>query len=141
MGKLPKGIVGQNLRREASVAKLLKISKPEVLREKRNRNGLEGIPRASWRIDSANSSKKDIILFPHIEDCVDLAAKAAFLAKRDRGENPVIAILGNTYYSLNYCYERNEKGISFWEGDDGTLDLTMWSYPSLLIQSVSLGNH
>ncbi|RDY03990.1 hypothetical protein CR513_12351, partial [Mucuna pruriens] len=37
----------------------------------------------------------------------------AFLAKRDKGENPVITILANIYYSLNYCYERNGKGLRF----------------------------
>ncbi|RDX73770.1 hypothetical protein CR513_46577, partial [Mucuna pruriens] len=52
-----------------------------------------------------------IMLIPHIEDYMDLAGMDAFLAKRDRGENPVIAILANTYYSLNYCYERNGKGL------------------------------
>ncbi|RDX75448.1 hypothetical protein CR513_44657, partial [Mucuna pruriens] len=51
------------------------------------------------------------MLFLHIEDYVDLAVVDAFLAKRDRGENPVIAILANTYYSLNYCYEKNGKAL------------------------------
>ncbi|RDY02431.1 hypothetical protein CR513_14111, partial [Mucuna pruriens] len=54
------------------------------------------------------------MLFSHIEDYVDLAAIDAFLAKRDRGENPIIAaILANTYYSLNYYYERNGKRLSY----------------------------
>ncbi|RDY10544.1 hypothetical protein CR513_04914, partial [Mucuna pruriens] len=52
-----------------------------------------------------------IVLFLYIEDHVDLAAINAFLAKRNRGENPMIMILANTYYSLNCCYERNRKGL------------------------------
>ncbi|RDY04729.1 hypothetical protein CR513_11527, partial [Mucuna pruriens] len=81
----------------ALVAKLLKILESEVLGKKRNRNGLKGIPK--------------IILFPHVEDYVDQVATDTFLAKKDRGENPVIAILVNTYYTLNYCYERNGKEL------------------------------
>ncbi|RDX73689.1 hypothetical protein CR513_46679, partial [Mucuna pruriens] len=52
-----------------------------------------------------------IVLFPHIEDYIDLAAIDAFLAKRDIGENLIITILANTYYSMNYFYERNGKGL------------------------------
>ncbi|RDX85504.1 hypothetical protein CR513_33290, partial [Mucuna pruriens] len=51
------------------------------------------------------------MLFPHIEDYMDLAVVDTFLAKRDKGENPIIAILGNTYYSLNYCYVKNGKAL------------------------------
>ncbi|RDX75791.1 hypothetical protein CR513_44293, partial [Mucuna pruriens] len=42
---------------------------------------------------------------------VDLVVVDAFLAKRDRGENFVIAILANTYYFLNYCYGKNGKAL------------------------------
>ncbi|RDY04087.1 hypothetical protein CR513_12233, partial [Mucuna pruriens] len=34
-----------------------------------------------------------------------------FLAKRDRGENPTMAILTNTYYSLDYYGERKEGSL------------------------------
>ncbi|RDX93867.1 hypothetical protein CR513_23818, partial [Mucuna pruriens] len=53
-----------------------------------------------------------IVLFPQIEDHIDLITIDAFLAKRDRGENPVIVELANTYYTLDYCHERNERGLS-----------------------------
>ncbi|RDX64757.1 hypothetical protein CR513_56652, partial [Mucuna pruriens] len=52
-----------------------------------------------------------IVLFPQIEDYIDLAVVDAFLAKKDRGENTVIVVLANTYYTLNYCYEKNRKGL------------------------------
>ncbi|RDX79575.1 hypothetical protein CR513_39985, partial [Mucuna pruriens] len=53
----------------------------------------------------------DIMLFPQIKGYVDLVIVDVFFAKRDRGENPIIAVLANTYYSLNYCFEKNEKGL------------------------------
>ncbi|RDX98698.1 hypothetical protein CR513_18339, partial [Mucuna pruriens] len=110
----------------ALMTKLLRISNSKVQRERRNRNGLEGISRASLE-DRLGQLQQEgdwrafmhvyglliygIVLFPHIEDYVDLGAIDAFLTKRDRGENSIIAILGNTYYSLHYCYERNGKGL------------------------------
>ncbi|RDX84937.1 hypothetical protein CR513_33937, partial [Mucuna pruriens] len=89
-------------------------------------NDLEGIPRAkledrlgklqqegNWR---AFTNVYELLiygamLFLHIEDYVDLVAIDAFLTKRDKSKNPIIAIMANTYYSLNYCYERNGKGL------------------------------
>ncbi|RDX62749.1 hypothetical protein CR513_58885, partial [Mucuna pruriens] len=50
-----------------------------------------------------------IFLFPHLEDYIVLMAIDAFLAKRDRGDNPIIAVLANTYYTLNYCCEKNGR--------------------------------
>ncbi|RDX69793.1 hypothetical protein CR513_51047, partial [Mucuna pruriens] len=112
--------------RVASVAKILRIFESEVRGEKINRNSLEGISRASlesildWLQQEGDQRAfmdvyalliYDIMLFSHIEDYVDLVAVDAFLAKRDRGENLVIVILANTYYSLNYCYEKNEKAL------------------------------
>ncbi|RDX63706.1 hypothetical protein CR513_57828, partial [Mucuna pruriens] len=112
--------------RKASVAKLLKTSKSEVLRRKRNRNGLEGLPKASieerlhqlWKegdwlafMDVYRLLVYGIVLFSQIEDHIDLAVVDAFLAKRDRGENPIIAVLANTYYTLDYCHERIGRGL------------------------------
>ncbi|RDX74256.1 hypothetical protein CR513_46019, partial [Mucuna pruriens] len=53
----------------------------------------------------------EIVLFPHLEDYIDLTTIDAFLVKRDKGENHIIAVLANTYYTLNYCYERNGKSL------------------------------
>ncbi|RDY04131.1 hypothetical protein CR513_12194, partial [Mucuna pruriens] len=78
----------------ATISKLLRMSESKIREEKKSRNGLESILRANLE-----------------EDHIDLASIDTFLAKRDRGENLVIAILANTYYSLNYCPERNGKGL------------------------------
>ncbi|RDY06922.1 hypothetical protein CR513_09030, partial [Mucuna pruriens] len=108
----------------ASMAKLLKVSELEVLWIRRNWNGLEGVPRANledrlyhlqqegdWRtfMDIYGLLIYGIVLFPHLKDYVELAATDTFLAKRDMGENPVIAVLANTYCTLNHYYVRNGK--------------------------------
>ncbi|RDY02240.1 hypothetical protein CR513_14332, partial [Mucuna pruriens] len=54
-----------------------------------------------------------IILFPHLEDYIDLTVVEVFLAKKKRGENPTMAILANTYYTLNYCCERREGSLRY----------------------------
>ncbi|RDY13607.1 hypothetical protein CR513_01446, partial [Mucuna pruriens] len=105
----------------ASIAKLLRVIGSEMVREKRNQNGLKGIQR-SYLEERLHRLQKDgdwptvmdvygllvygTVLFPHGDDYVDLAAIDAYLAKRDKGENPTIALLANTYYTLNYCCER-----------------------------------
>ncbi|RDY11798.1 hypothetical protein CR513_03487, partial [Mucuna pruriens] len=48
--------------------------------------------------------------FP-IEDYIDVATINDFLGKRDQGESPVVAVLGNTYYTLNYCRKKNGRGL------------------------------
>ncbi|RDX70655.1 hypothetical protein CR513_50079, partial [Mucuna pruriens] len=52
-----------------------------------------------------------IVLFSQIKDHIDLFVMDASLAKRHRGENPVIAVLANTYYTLDYYHERNEREL------------------------------
>ncbi|RDY12012.1 hypothetical protein CR513_03247, partial [Mucuna pruriens] len=105
----------------ALIAKLLKVTRSKMAKEKRNQNGLEGIQK-SYLEERLHRLRKDgdwpavmdvygllvyrTFLFPHGDDYVDLAAIDAYLAKRDRGENPTIALLANTYYTLNYCCER-----------------------------------
>ncbi|RDY05229.1 hypothetical protein CR513_10952, partial [Mucuna pruriens] len=53
----------------------------------------------------------EIVLFPHMEDYIDQAAIDIFLANRDRGENPTMEILANTYYTLSYYCERQGKSL------------------------------
>ncbi|RDX76681.1 hypothetical protein CR513_43303, partial [Mucuna pruriens] len=53
----------------------------------------------------------DVVLFPRIEDYVDLAAIDTFLGKKDRGKSSVVEVLANTYYTLNYCHEKNGRGL------------------------------
>ncbi|RDX67364.1 hypothetical protein CR513_53778, partial [Mucuna pruriens] len=94
--------------------------------EKKSWNGLKSILQANlegkldqlhWQgdwgafMDIFRLLIYDIVLFSYIEDHIDLAAIDAFLAKRDRGKNPMIVILAYTCYSMNYCYEINGKGL------------------------------
>ncbi|RDX66437.1 hypothetical protein CR513_54796, partial [Mucuna pruriens] len=105
----------------ATIARLLRVSEAEMSKQRRNRNGLEGIPRVyieerllqfqeeqHWdaMMDILGLLLYGVVLFPYIEDYIDLAAIEEFLAKRDRGENPTIAVLANTYYTLSYCSGR-----------------------------------
>ncbi|RDX95694.1 hypothetical protein CR513_21747, partial [Mucuna pruriens] len=95
-------------------------------KRRRNHNGLEGIPRVyieerllqfqeeqDWAavIDMLGLLFYGMVLFPYVEDYVDLAAMEVVLAKRDRGENPTMAVLANTYYTLNYCSERKVENL------------------------------
>ncbi|RDX63819.1 hypothetical protein CR513_57699, partial [Mucuna pruriens] len=52
-----------------------------------------------------------VLLFPHVENYVDLVAMEVFLARRNKGENPTMAVLADTYYSLNYCSEQKERSL------------------------------
>ncbi|RDY01162.1 hypothetical protein CR513_15542, partial [Mucuna pruriens] len=52
-----------------------------------------------------------IMLFPQIEHYVDLAAVDAFLGRQDWGEHPVVAVLANTYQTLDYCSKKNGRGL------------------------------
>ncbi|RDY09937.1 hypothetical protein CR513_05626, partial [Mucuna pruriens] len=93
----------------ASVARLLKVLESKVLKLKKYWNGEE----EDWLafVDVYGLLVYGIMLFPPIECYVDLAAIDAFLGKRDRGEHPVVVVLANTYYTLDYCSKKNAKGV------------------------------
>ncbi|RDX74771.1 hypothetical protein CR513_45435, partial [Mucuna pruriens] len=110
----------------ATIARLLRVLEVEMSKRRRNRNGLEGIPRVyieerllqfqeeqDWdaMIDILGLLLYGVVLFPYIEDYIDLAAIEVFLAKRDRGENPTMAVLANTYYTLSYCSGRKTANL------------------------------
>ncbi|RDX86336.1 hypothetical protein CR513_32335, partial [Mucuna pruriens] len=95
-------------------------------KRRRNRNGLEGVPRVyveerlfqfqeeeDWAtiIDVLGLLLYGVLLFPYVENYIDLASIEAFLAKRDRGENPTMAVLANTYYTLSCCSKRKEGNL------------------------------
>ncbi|RDY02337.1 hypothetical protein CR513_14222, partial [Mucuna pruriens] len=92
----------------ALIAKLLRVFEVEMSKEKRNRNGLEGIHKIYLE---ERLLIYGIILFPHLEDYIDLTAIKVFLTKKERGENPTMVILANTYYTLNYCCERRDESL------------------------------
>ncbi|RDX60130.1 hypothetical protein CR513_61758, partial [Mucuna pruriens] len=88
------------------------ISESEMAKERKNRKGVEGMNRfyleerllqlskdGNWQtiVDVIGLLIYGILLFPHLEDYVDLITMEIFLAKRDKGENPTMAILANTY--------------------------------------------
>ncbi|RDX83193.1 hypothetical protein CR513_35914, partial [Mucuna pruriens] len=98
----------------SSIAKLLRVIETKM-------NRLEGIQN-SYLEERLYQFKEDgdwpafmdaygllvyrIVLFPHGDDFVDLVAVDAYLAKRDAEENPTMALLVNTYCTLNHCCEQ-----------------------------------
>ncbi|RDX92564.1 hypothetical protein CR513_25290, partial [Mucuna pruriens] len=108
-----------------TITRLLKTSEEDITKVKKNRNGIEGLPKAyleqkldlfrlggDWPtfMDTLGLLIYGILLFPHPENYVDLAAMEVFLAKKNKGENPIMAVLADTYYSLHQCGERR-RGI------------------------------
>jgi len=51
------------------------------------------------------------ILFPYSNDYVEYAAIDIFVAVKLRSENPVTAVLADTYLALDMCYERKVRKI------------------------------
>ena len=50
-----------------------------------------------------------VIIFPSIDNFVDLSAINVFIAYKINAENPVTAILADVYGNLNMCYESMES--------------------------------
>ncbi|RDX84409.1 hypothetical protein CR513_34541, partial [Mucuna pruriens] len=63
---------------------------------------------ANWQtfIDALGLLAFGVLLFPRLEDYIDAAAVEAFLAQKDQGKDPTMAILANTYCTLDYCTEK-----------------------------------
>ncbi|RDY00989.1 hypothetical protein CR513_15744, partial [Mucuna pruriens] len=95
-----------------------------MARERRNRNDMEGINRFyleerllrlkeedNWQaiVDVLELLIYGILLFPHLEDYVDLAVVEVFLAKKDRGENPIMAFLANLLLLQLLPQEKGEE--------------------------------
>ncbi|RDY06359.1 hypothetical protein CR513_09661, partial [Mucuna pruriens] len=99
-----------------TIARLLKVLEEEITRVKRNRPTLKNVDLfrvwENWSafMDTLGLLIYGILLFPQLEDYVDLVAIGVFLAKKNKGENPVMAVLVDTYYSLNQCGERR-RGV------------------------------
>ncbi|RDX81744.1 hypothetical protein CR513_37545, partial [Mucuna pruriens] len=84
------------------------------------RSGIEGLPlsyleekmnffseNGNWDgfINILGLAIYEIVLLPHLNDYVDLTAIDVFLANRERGRSFVVAVLANTYYTMQYCHE------------------------------------
>ncbi|RDX67371.1 hypothetical protein CR513_53763, partial [Mucuna pruriens] len=109
-----------------AVAELLKKPKTKVRRAKRARNGIKGLPREyleevltqhreakNWQavVDTLALLVYGIVIFPQLEDYVDLAIVDVLLAVKEKNEYPMPAILADTYYTLNYCLSRRGKNL------------------------------
>ncbi|RDX91775.1 hypothetical protein CR513_26197, partial [Mucuna pruriens] len=105
----------------SSIAKLLRVTEERLSKEKKIQNGIEGIYKPflderlyqfrqeeDWPtfMDVYGLSIYGLVLFPHGDDYIDLVVADAYMAKRDRGENPTMVLLANTYYTLNHYCER-----------------------------------
>ncbi|RDX90231.1 hypothetical protein CR513_27929, partial [Mucuna pruriens] len=105
----------------SSIAKLLRVTEARLSKEKKIRNGTKGIYKSflderlhqfrqeeDWPafMDVYGLAIYGLVLFPHGDDYIDMVSADAYMARRDRGENPTMALLANTYYTLNHCCER-----------------------------------
>ncbi|KAL5123940.1 hypothetical protein HKD37_02G004431 [Glycine soja] len=108
------------------VTKVVKISAQELDRVKQNRNGVARIPRklleekAEALVDQGEwTSFIDIlallvfgtILFPNVDELVDLAAIDAFLAYYHNKESLVIVVLADAYDTFDLRCERSGARI------------------------------
>lgn len=53
----------------------------------------------------------EVILFPHIDQCIDFVAIGVFLALSDMGESLVLVVLADTYCTFNYYYKNKGQKI------------------------------
>ena len=108
------------------IARVVRISAQELDRVKQNRNGVAGIPRKcleeraralasqnEWPpfIDILALLIFEVVLFPNVDDLVDLAAIDAFLAFHHNKESPVVAILANIYDTFDRRCEKSNARI------------------------------
>jgi len=52
-----------------------------------------------------------VMVFPNVVHYVDYVAVDIFVAVKTRSENPVTAILADTYLALDLCHERNMRKL------------------------------
>ena len=112
----------------ARVSKVVKISAQELDRVKQNRNGVIGIPRKRMeeKAEALASQEEwasfiDIlallvfgtVLFPNMDGLVDLVAIDAFLAYHHNKESPIIAMLVDTYDTLDLRCEKSSAKIIY----------------------------
>ncbi|RDX77787.1 hypothetical protein CR513_42037, partial [Mucuna pruriens] len=103
------------------VAKLLRVSKPELVKRKMGRSEVDGIPlvyleermellskNGNWDAfnDVLGLDVYGIVIFSHLNDYVDLATIDVFLACQERGKNLIATVLANTYYTIHSCHDK-----------------------------------
>ena len=110
----------------ARIAKVVKISAPNLDRVKQNRNGVVGIPRkhleekakaladqGEWAllIDVLVLLVFRAILFPNMDGLVDIVAIDAFLAYHHSKESPVVVALADAYDTFDWRCEKSGPRI------------------------------
>ncbi|RDX72740.1 hypothetical protein CR513_47728, partial [Mucuna pruriens] len=65
-------------------------------------------------VDTLGLAVYGIILLPHLNDYIDLAAIDIFLAAKESGLSPTMAVLANTYYILRHCHDSRDKDIRWY---------------------------
>ncbi|RDX88723.1 hypothetical protein CR513_29640, partial [Mucuna pruriens] len=98
----------------ASVARLIRVPESKLAKKKLNQNEERFghlLEKEDWPaiLDVLGLLVCGIVLFPHIEDYVEMVEVDALLARLDWGENSTIAILVNTYCILNYYYGKKGR--------------------------------
>ncbi|RDX65616.1 hypothetical protein CR513_55711, partial [Mucuna pruriens] len=108
------------------VAELLRKPEVEICRVKKARNGVEGLPSEylenvlnyhretkNWQVvvDTLALLIYGILLFPQLEDYVDLATVDVFVVVKEKNENPVPTMLAGTYYTLNCCLNKHGTNL------------------------------
>ncbi|RDX81402.1 hypothetical protein CR513_37930, partial [Mucuna pruriens] len=105
----------------SKVAKLLRVSESELVKRKIRRSEVDGLPLVyleermellfkigNWDafIDILGLVVYRIVLFPHLNDYVNLAAINIFLACQERGRNLIATVLVNIYYTIHNFHEK-----------------------------------
>ncbi|RDY01153.1 hypothetical protein CR513_15552, partial [Mucuna pruriens] len=115
----------RHLNFDNKVVRMLKVSESEseLAKKRLRRNSVEGIPRAyleermeylskmgDWKtfVDVLGLSLFGIVLLTRLDNYMDHAAINAFWTCREKNKNHVVAILANTYYTLNNSHEGKE---------------------------------
>jgi len=55
----------------------------------------------------------EFVLFPKLDDYIDFDAIDVFLTLRVQGENPVTIVLASIYCTLNHCYGKDKKKLTY----------------------------
>jgi len=124
------GVPYKHLKQHVSIPTLAGITKvhPRELESRLvTRRGVKGFPQKYWETYLRQlADKKDwetfivvlalvvygVLVFPNQEDLVDYDAMGVFVAVKTRAENPVSAILADTYAALDLCHERRKRKMA-----------------------------
>ena len=113
----------------ARIAKVVKISAPNLDQVKQNINGVVGLPRkhleekvkaladqGEWAsfIDVLALLVFEVVLFPNVDGLVDVAVIDAFLAYHHSKESPVVAVLTHAYGTFDRRCKKSGARIVYY---------------------------